>query len=222
MILDDNGRKVYAGSNPGLNLLVGGDPSLSRYYLLTQEITGTDPDTAQFVVRLVFSHEKIDVSTYEETLTLVRTQGSQQFLVDQSTIGPTLMLGKGAEVVSVEITPGTVKVTFDSDLMPSTVPAGVIILDSKGKQIGATPVYSSRTVSFNNLDLKPEKTYKLVVLSTVQDVGGHNIAAEYDLTFAGPNNSKAGKQHDGQSPSPSPEPTALPTATPPASPTPSS
>ncbi len=219
-LLDDNGRKVYAGSNPGLNLLVGGDPSFSRYYLLTQEITGTQPDTAQFVVRLVFSHDKIDVSTYEETLTLVRTQGSQQFLVDQSTTGPTLTLGKGAEVVSVEVSPGTVKVTFDSDLLPSTVPTGVIILDSKGKQIGATPVYSSRTVSFNNLDLKPGKTYKLVVLSTVQDVGGNNIAAEYDLTFAGPDNSKAGKQHEGQSPSPSPEAPASPTATPSASPSP--
>jgi hypothetical protein len=221
-LLDDNGRKVYARSNPGLNLLVGGDPSLSRYYLLTQEITGTGPDTAQFVVRLVFSHDKIDVSTYEETLTLVRTQGSQQFLVHQSTIGPTLALGKGAEVVGVEVTPGTVKITFDSDLLASTVPAGVIILDSKGKQIGTTPVYSNRTVSFNSLDLKPGKTYKLVVLSTVQDVGGNNIAAEYDLTFAGPDNSKAGKQHEGQSPSPSPEPPASPTATPLPSPSPSS
>jgi len=219
-LLDDNGKKVYAGSNPGLNLLVGGDPSFSRYYLLTQEITGTQPDTAQFVVRLVFSHDKIDVSTYEETLILVRTQGSQQFLVDQSTTGPTLALGKGAEVVSVEVSPGTVKVTFDSDLRPSTVPTGVIILDSKGKQVDVTPVYSSRTVSFNNLDLKPGKTYKLVVLSTVQDVGRNNIAAEYDLTFVGPDNSKAAKQHEGQSPSPSPEAQASPSATP--SPSPSS
>jgi hypothetical protein len=219
-LLDDNGRKVYAGSTPGLNLLVGGDPSFSRYYLLTQEIAGTQPDTAQFVVRLVFSHDKRDVSTYEETLTLVRTQGSQQFLVDQSTIGPTLALGKGAEVVSVEVSQGTVKVTFDSDLLPSTVPTGVIILDSKGKQIGATPVYSSRTVSFNNLDLKPGKTYKLVVLSTVQDVGGNNIAAEYDLTFVGPDNSKAAKQHEGQVPSPSPEAQASPSPAP--SPSPSS
>ncbi|HEX9548065.1 MAG TPA: Ig-like domain-containing protein [Acidimicrobiales bacterium] len=127
-LLDDNGRKVYAGSNPGLSLLAGGDPSFSRYYLLTQEITGTQPDTAQFVVRLVFSHNKIDVSTYEETLTLVRTQGSQQFLVDQSTIGPTLALGKGAEVVSVEVSPGTVKVTFDSDLKPSTVSGCVPVI----------------------------------------------------------------------------------------------
>ena len=213
-LLDDNGRKVYAGSNPGLNLLVGGDPSFSRYYLLTQEITGTHPDTAQFVVRLVFSHDKIDVSTYEETLTLVRTQGSQQFLVDQSTIGPTLSLGKGAEVVSVGVSPGTVKVTFDSDLKASTVSAGVIILDSKGKQIDATPVYSSRTVSFNNLDLKPGKMYKLVVLSTVQDVGGNNVATEYDLTFVGPDNSKTAKQREGQSPSASPEPTPFPTPSP--------
>jgi len=215
-LLDDNGKKVYSGSSPELNLLVGGDPSFSRYYLLTQEITGTQPDTAQFVVRLVFSHEKRDVSTYEETLTLVRTEGSQQFLVDNSTTGPALTLGKGAEVVSVEVSPSIVKITFDSDLQAATVPAGVIILDSKGKQIGTTPVYVNRTVSISGLDLKPGKTYKLVVLSTVQDVSGNNIAVEYDLTFVGPNASKAGDKH--QSESPSPEPQASPGPTPSASP----
>ncbi|HWO45518.1 MAG TPA: hypothetical protein VNO87_08020, partial [Methylomirabilota bacterium] len=64
------------------------------------------------------------------------------------------------------------------------------------------------------------KTYKLVVLSTVQDVGGNNVAAEYDLTFAGPDNSKAAKQHEGQVPPPSPEAKATPSPAP--SPSPSS
>jgi len=217
--LDDNGKKAYSSSGGGLNLVVAGDPSFSRYYLLTQSITGDNPDTTQFVVRIVLSHDKLDVSTYEETLTLVRTQGSQQFLVDQATAGPSLTLGKGAEVVSVEVSASTVKITFDSDLKPESVATGVIILDSKGNQVGGSPVYANRTVTISGLDLKPHATYKLVVLSTVQDVGGTNIAAEYDLTFTGPADVHGGaNKRDEQSPSPSPQ--ASPSATP--SPSPSS
>jgi hypothetical protein len=215
--LDDSGKKAYSSSGGGLNLVVAGDPSFSRYYLLTQSITGDHPDTAQFVVRIVLSHDKLDVSTYEETLTLVRTQGSQQFLVDQATAGPLLSLGKGAEVVSVEVSAGTVKITFDSDLKPESVATGVIILDSKGKQVGGNPVYANRTVTISGLDLKSHATYKLVVLSTVQDVGGTNIAAEYDLTFTGPADVHGGaNKRDQQSPSPSPQ--ASPSATPSSSP----
>ncbi len=217
--LDENGRKAYSSVGGGLSLVVTGDPSFSRYYLLTQSITGDHPDTAQFVVRIVLSHDKLDVSTYEETLTLVRTQGSQQFLIDQAAAGPLLTLGKGAEVVSVEVSPGTVKITFDSDLKPESVTTGVIILDSKGKQVGGSPVYANRTVTIGGLDLKPHGTYKLVVLSTVQDVGGTNIAAEYDLTFAGPAETHGGANRRGE-PSPPPSPLASPSATP--SPSPSS
>jgi hypothetical protein len=207
--LDDNGRKAYSSASGGLNLVVTGDPSFSRYYLLTQSITGDHPDTAQFVVRIVLTHDKLDVSTYEETLTLVRTQGSQQFLVDQAAAGPLLPLGKGAEVVSVEVSPGTIKITFDSDLKPESVAAGVLLLDSRGKQVGGNPVYANRTVTISGLDLKPHQTYKLVVLSTVQDVAGTNIAAEYDLTFAGPANLRGGANsgatdRNEKSPSPSP------------------
>jgi hypothetical protein len=215
--LDDNGRKAYSSASGGLNLVVTGDPIFSRYYLLTQSITGDHPDTTQFVVRIVLSHDKLDVSTYEETLTLVRTQGSQQFLVDQAAAGPLLTLGKGAEVVSVEVSPGMVKITFDSDLKPESVATGVIILDSKGKQVGGNPLYANRTVTISGLDLKPHATYKLVVLSTVQDVGGTNFAAEYDLTFGGPAEIRGGANKRGE-PSPSPSPQVSPSATPSSSP----
>ncbi|TMC97839.1 MAG: hypothetical protein E6J05_10750 [Chloroflexi bacterium] len=209
--LDDNGRKAYMSSTGGLNLQVTGDPSFSRYYVLTGQITGSHPDTAQFVVRIVLAHNSLDVKSLEETLTLVRTQGSQQFLVDQAAAGPVLTLGATAEVVSVDVTATSVKVTFDSDLKPETVTAGVIILDSKGKQIGNMPAYAKRTVTVDGLDLKAGKSYKLVVLSTVQDVGGSNIAAEYDLTFSGPADTH-GDRHRDTSPSPIPQPS--PTATP--------
>jgi hypothetical protein len=73
------------------------------------------------------------------------------------------------------------------------------------------PTYAKRTVTIDGLDLKAGKSYKLVVLSTVQDVGGSNIAAEYDLTFSGPADTH-GDRHRDTSPSPSPQPS--PSATP--------
>lgn len=216
-LLDDSGKKAYASSSAGLNLLVTGDPVFSRYYLLTEELTGSQPDTARFVVRIVLAHGKLDVSTYEETLTLVRTQGSGSFLVDNATAGPLLTLGNGAQVVSVEVSPGTIKITFDSDLIQATVPAGVFVLDSKGKQIGDAPLYANRTVTFRGLDLKPGASYKLVVLPTVQDVGAINLAAEYDLAFVGPTEARgADKGSNEQSPSPSPKtsPSSTPSSPP--------
>ena len=204
--LTDNGKRAYSGSGGGLNLLVPGDNSIfSRYYVLTQEITGSQPDTAQFVVRIVLAREKLDVSTYEETLTLVRTQGSDVFLVDKAIAGALLTLGRGPQVVSVEVSRGTIKVTFDSDLMPATVPTGVIILDSKGKQVGGAPAYSNRTVIIRGLDLKAGTAYKLVVLPTVQDVGRINMAAEYDLLVTGPTESHGADKGNDETPSPGPQ-----------------
>jgi hypothetical protein len=106
-----------------------------------------------------------------------------------------------------------VRVTFDSDLMPATVPAGVIILDSKGNQVGDTPIYTNRTVIIRGLDLKPGKAYKLVVLPTVQDVGHINLAAEYDLPVIGPTESHGSDKgnDDGPSPSPQASPSSRPT-----------
>jgi hypothetical protein len=108
----------------------------------------------------------------------------------------------------VDVSATTVKITFDSDLKTDSVASGVIILDSRGKQVGGNPVYANRTVTISGLDLKPHQTYKLVVLSTVQDVAGTNIAAEYDLTFAAPADLRGGANsgatdRNQQTPSPS-------------------
>jgi len=213
--LTDNGKKAYSGSGGNLNLLVTGEnATFSRYYVLAQELTGIQPDSAQFVVRIVLAHQKIDVSAYEESITLVRTQGSDVFMVDKASAGTLLALGKGPQVVSVDVSNGTVKVTFDSDLIPASVPTGVIILDGKGKQIGDAPLYAGRTVIIRGLDLKAGKSYKLVVLPTVQDVGGINLAAEYDLPVFGPTESHGADKGNDHTPSPSPQasPSSVPTA----------
>src|SRR5439155_424463 len=84
-LLDDNGKKAYG--DDALHLLPTGDPRFSRYYVLTQELVGNQPDTVRFVVRLVLTDGKIDVSNYEETLTLVRDSNSKEFRIDQATGG---------------------------------------------------------------------------------------------------------------------------------------
>jgi len=201
-LLDDNGKKAYG--DDALHLLPTGDPRFSRYYVLTQELVGNQPDTVRFVVRLVLTHGKIDVSNYEETLTLVRDSNSKEFRIDQATGGAHRDLGKGAEVVSVELARDSIKVTFDSDLDPGTISDGVVLLDSKGKRVDATATYANRAVTLTGLDLKEGGHYRLAVLSTVRDVLGHNVAAEYSLDLVGPSAKKHGSNRPSVPPSPTP------------------
>jgi len=209
-LLDSTGKQAYASG--GLSLVINGDPSFSRFYILAQNVTGTQPDSATFVVRLVLTHGKLDVSDYEETLTVVRDATSRQFLVDQATAGPHRDLGKGAEVVGVVVAADAIQVTFDSDLDPGTVAGAVHVLDSKGTRVDATVTYSNRTVTIGGLDLKPRAQYELVVLTTLRDFLGHNVAAEYDLQLVGPvAKTKADHKSGGVTASPAPLPSPSPT-----------
>jgi hypothetical protein len=166
--------------------VISGDPRFTRYYILTQGITSTQPDTATFVVRLVLTHGKLDVSDFEETLTVIRDTATKQFLIDHATASALRDLGKGAEVVGVVVAVDNIKITFDSDLDPGTISDGVQVLDSKGRPVDATATYSNRTVTITGLDLKQGSHYRLVVRTSVRDVLGHNVASEYSLELAGP------------------------------------
>jgi hypothetical protein len=68
-------------------------------------------------------------------------------------------------------------------------------------------------VVITGLDLTPGASYKLVVLTSVQDVGGRSVPAEYDLIVVGP--------AEASQPAPTPEPSPAPTPTPTPSPSPS-
>ena len=201
--MDDNGKKAYAAGG-SLNLLITGDPVFSRYYILTSQITDNDPETAVFVVRLVLSHDKLDVSDLEENLTLVRDPSTKQFVVDAASAGARHDLGKGAEVVSVDVKPDTVSVAFDSDLDPGTVTDGVYIVDKNGKRVDANVTYANRTVTLSGVGLKDGQQYRLVVATTVRDVSGNNVVAEYDLDFFGPTTKKHGNDKGVIAVSPSP------------------
>src|SRR4029077_20099649 len=93
---------------------------------------------------------------------------------------------------NVVVASDSVKVTFDSDLDPGTVNDGVMVVDSNGKQLIGTATYANKTVTLSGLDLKEGGSYRLVVLTTVRDVLGHHVAAEYDLDFVGPSVKKHG------------------------------
>jgi hypothetical protein len=214
--LDASGKLAYTSG--GLSLVINGDPSFSRYYVLTAAVTGTQPDAATFVVRIVLTHGKLDVADFEETLTVIRDVTTHQFVIDQATVGEHRNLGKGAEVVGVVVAADSIQVTFDSDLDPGTVADAVLVMDCKGKQVDATTTYANRTVTISGLSLKPGAQYKLVVLTTLRDVLGHNIATEYDLQLVGPvAKNKNDHKNGGVSASPapvSPSPSTSPGSTP--------
>ena len=206
--LDDGGKAAYGPG--GAKLIITGDPVFTRSYILTSEVTGTAPDTTRFVVRLVLSHQGVEISAFEETLVLVRDATSKQFLVDQATAGPRHDIGKGAHVVNVDVESDSVKVTFDSDLDPGTVSDAVVIVDAKGKQLDATASYANRVVTLSGVNLKNGDQYTLVVKTSLRDVGGQNVTAEYVLTLVGP----SAKKHVNNKPAPQPsaEPAASPSS----------
>ena len=207
--LDNNGRQAYSSS--GLPLVIAGDATFTRDYVVVQQMIDLQPQTARFVVRLVLSKGSLDVSDFEETLTLKRDDASQPFLIDQASANSTRDLGKGAEVVSADVATGSMKVVFDSDLVADTVADGVVVLDANGKRVGSPSTYANRTVVITGLDLAPGASYKLVVLTSVQDVSGRSVAAEYDLNVVGPAQASS---PTAPSPEPSPEPTPSPSPSP--------
>jgi Tol biopolymer transport system component len=208
--LDDKGKQAYSSS--GLPLVISGDTTLTRDYVVVEDVTNLHPETARFVVRLVLSKGTLDVSEFEETLTLRRDQASQPFLIDQASASSTRDIGKGAVVVSVDVSTGSVKVVFDSDLVSDTVADGVVVLDGNGKRIGSQSTYANRTVVITGLDLTPGASYKLVVLTSVQDVGSRNVPAEYDLTVVGPAQASQPPPTPEPSPTPTPSPSPSPSA----------
>ena len=208
--LDPAGKAAYAGTSPAL--IPQGDPSFHRYYILTSEV---DPTTGavRVVVRLVFTHGKVEQFLTEEALTLVRAGSTDPYVIDAVSVGPQLQPGKGPEVVSVKVSATEVRVTFDSDLQTASV-SNVTLQDANGASVSATVSYADRTVSLTGLQLTPGARYRLVVLPGIEDVGTHNAPAEYDLDLIGP--PPPTTSGAGTPPSPAPSPGPTPPGSPPA------
>ena len=215
LFLDDAGKAVYNSGSPAL--IPSGDAGFKRFYILTSESDPTAANTVRVVVRLVFGNGKVEKSTVEETLILKRAEATDPFLIDAASAGSPRDVGKGPEVVAVKVASTQVDVTFDSDLVPTSI-AGVTLQDGQGMPVTATATYSAsdRTVTLTGLQLTPGAHYRLVVLPSVQDVGSRHTASEYDLDLIGPApDATAG----GATPTPatSPSPVAPASASPTAS-----
>jgi hypothetical protein len=115
-------------------------------------------------------------------------------------------------VVSVKVTATEIEVTFNSDLIATTV-SGVSLVDSQGSVVAATVAYRDRTVILSGIQLNPGGHYRLIVRPTVRDVGGKSDASEYSLDLVGPGDQPAAGAAPvpsgtptGNFPSPSPSP----------------
>jgi len=212
--LDAKGQAAYATGSPAL--IPQGSPGLRRWYRVMSEVNPVD-QSVRVVVRLIFASGGVERSSTEETLTLVRAQATDPYLIDNATAGPQLQFGKGPQVIFVKLSPAKVAVLFDSDLLPTSV-GSVTLQDDQGKPVAAKVDYSDRIVTLSNLQLVPGAHYRLVVLPGLQDVGNHNVAAEYDVDFVGPSASDPIAAQQVQFPGgPAGRPTSGPFRTPSAS-----
>src|ERR1700730_1649169 len=179
--LDDAGVAAYQGGSS--SLLGPGGVHFSRYYPATVQPSGSKPNAFLVGVRIFSAKNGVESSFFEEQLTLV-PQG-QTYLIDAVNASPTMALGHGPTVVSVEVVqtpPGQqVRVHFDSDLKAGTITRDTIqVKDADGKVVDATVTFDPDN-HLATLSVKlPPGTYKLVVTTGVTDVNAVALAQEYD------------------------------------------
>ena len=188
--LDPAGLAAYqAGAS---SLLGPADSHFSRYYPVTVQPSGSNPDAFLVGVRIFSAKNNVEISFFEEQLTLVR-QGQpsplvpqfHQYLIHAVNASPTMLLGGGPTVVSVEVVqapPGEqVRVHFDADLKPETVSKDTIqVKDADGNVVDARVSFDADShLATLAVKLKPG-TYRLVVTTGVTDVNGVAVAQEYD------------------------------------------
>jgi hypothetical protein len=182
--LDANARGAYGGSAEP-DLVISGDPALSRYFVVFAQAAAGQPATSyRFVVRLVLGHGLTDVSDYDETLVLQRN-ATGKLLIHQATAGPRQSVGKGPRVLSVQLERGLLRVTFDSDMDAASVGGGVTVKDAAGKSVVATPSYANRVDTIMLQPLTAGSTYHLAVGTGVKDISGRAFASEFDLDLVG-------------------------------------
>jgi hypothetical protein len=188
--LDEAGLAAYqAGAS---SLLGPAGSHFSRYYSVTVQPSGSKPNAYLVGVRIFSAKNGVETSFFEEQLTLVR-QGQQspllpqghRYLIDAVNASPTMPLGHGPTVVSVEVVqapPGQhVRVHFDADLKPETVSSGTIqVKDADGKVVDAAVSFDADNhLATLAVKLRPG-TYQLVVTVGVTDINGNPPAQEYD------------------------------------------
>ena len=161
-LLDANGKQAFSGIT--LTYTNGG---LSRWYILLAQ-------SHQVVVRMILGGGA-NQTVLDEALTVAHNS------IDGVTETPAV-LSSGPNILNVKVTSTSVRVTFDSDLDPSTY-EGAVTINGVLSQVTYQP--GNRTVIVTpEIPLTPGTTYVLSVHSSLRDVN-HSPAANYQLTFTG-------------------------------------
>jgi hypothetical protein len=150
---------------------------------VTVQQTGSNPNKFLVGVRIFVSRSGAQKSFFEEQLTLVLKD--QRYLVDAVTSAPSMPLGHGPTVLSVDVMPAPlgsqVRVRFDADLLASTVTTDTIqVKDADGRPISTRITFDADNhLATVVVRLRPG-TYQLVVTTGVTDINGMSLAQEYD------------------------------------------
>jgi hypothetical protein len=179
--LDANGQSAYQGG--ASSLLSAAGSKFDRYYPVTVQQTGSNPNKFLIGVRIFVSRSGVQRSFFEEQLTLVLKD--QRYLIDTVTSTPSVTLGHGPTVLSVEVVPTSpgnqVRVRFDADLRPETVTTDTIqVKDADGKLVRSQITFDpDNHMAILTLTLQPGSTYQLVVTTGVTDINGVTMAEAY-------------------------------------------
>jgi hypothetical protein len=185
--LDPAGASAYQGG--ASTLLSPAATKFERYYPVTVQLTGSNPNKFLVGVRIFVSRPGTQRSFFEEQLTLVLKD--QRYLVDGVTSTPAVTLGHGPTVLSYEVAPTSpgyqVRVHFDADLRPETVTTDTIqVRDAGGKAVKAQIAFEPDTHTATlSLTLRPGSSYQLVVTTGVTDINGVTMADEYHAQVVG-------------------------------------
>jgi len=179
--LDAGGLSAYQGGASSLMSPAGS--KYDRYYPVTVQLTGSNPNKFLVGVRIFVSRSGVQRSFFEEQLSLVLKD--QRYLVDAVASTPPVQLGHGPTVLSFDVVPTSpgyqVRVKFDADLRPETVTTDTVkVRDSDGKLVASQITFDpdNHTATLN-LTLQTGSTYQLVVTTGVADINGVTMAEEY-------------------------------------------
>ena len=175
--LDATAQQAYAS---GASALLSPGAPFARYYPVSVQLTG--PNKFLIGARVFIARNNQEVSFFEEQLTVVLQD--QRYLIDAVTSTPTVQLGHGPTVVSVEVRQNgpaqQVLVRFDADLKPVTISANTMLIkDSQGAVVTAVVTFDA-DAHLVTLDarLRPG-SYTLVVTTGVADITGAAVAQDY-------------------------------------------
>jgi Big-like domain-containing protein len=179
--LDSNGLAAY--QNGSASLLSAPGTNFERYYLVTVQLTATNPNHFLIGVRTFIAKSGTETGFFEEQLSVI--QQDQRYAIHDVQTSGIQPLSHGPTVVSVELLqtpPGQqVRVRFDADLKADTVTDGTIMIkDKDGTAVDAKVSFDADN-HLATLSVKLHQgQYQLVVTTGVTDINGVPLTQEYD------------------------------------------